>query len=263
MVMDTQKRILIIDPDTKIWDEYLTLFKKESYELDTSTGLTEAIEKMKNVHFDCILMDVHLPEMKGYEAVQIVKTIDPKVQVIMTVAENTIELEANVRKQDVFYYYIKSFDRDELMLAVSDVFKKLGKVKEVKKMSQPAKILIVDDDPDFVDATRIILEKKDYTVQAAHNRNEAMDKINKIKPDLILLDIMMDRLDDGFTICYKLKHDSNLKNIPVFAISSITEKTGFKFSPKTDGEYFEADDYAEKPIEADDLLRRIGTLLQK
>ena len=130
-------------------------------------------------------------------------------------------------------------------------------------MNEPAKILIVDDDPDFVDATRIILEKKDYKVEVAYNRNEAMDKINNIKPDLILLDIMMDKLGDGFTICYQLKHDSNLKNIPVFAISSITEKTRLKFSPKKDGEYFEADDYAEKPIEADDLLQRVEALLKK
>ncbi len=262
-MMDTRKRILIIDPDTKTREEYLFFFRTEGYEVETSSGITCAVEKIKNVGFDCIIMDVHLLEMKGYEAVQIVKTIDPKIQVILTAAKNTKELEVKVREQDIFYYYIKSFDKEELKLAVNGVFKKLGKVKEVKKMSQPAKILIVDDDSDFVDATRIILEKKDYTVKVAHNRNEAMDKINKTKPDLILLDIMMDRLDDGFTICYKLKHDSNLKNIPIFAISSITEKTGFKFSPKTDGEYFEADDYAEKPIESDELLKRIEALLQE
>ena len=257
------KRILIIEPDSRVTNEYLSFFRNNDYDIDTTSCITKAVERIENVHFDCIIMDVNLPEMKGYEAVQILKTIDPKIQVVITAAENTKELEAKVREQDIFYYYIKSFDKEELRLAVNNVFRKLGKIKEVEEMNRPAKILIVDDDPDFVDATRIILEKKDYKVEVAYYRNEAMDKINKIKPDLILLDIMMDRLDDGFTICYKLKHDSNLKNIPVFSISSITEKTGFKFSPKTDGEYFEADDYAEKPIEADDLLKRIEALLQK
>lgn len=260
---ETTKRILIIDPDTKTREEYFSFFSRGDCEVETSSGVTTAIEKIKDVHFDCIIMDAHLPEMKGYEAVQILKTIDPKVQIIITAAENNRELEVKVREQDIFYYYIKSFDKEELKLAVNGVFKKIGKVKEVKKMSQPAKILIVDDDSDFVDATRIILENKDYKVEAAYNRSDAMEKIKKIKPDLILLDIMMDRLDDGFTICYKLKHDSNLKNIPVFAISSITERTGFKFSPKTDGEFFEADDYAVKPIEADELLQRVEALLNK
>ena len=128
-------------------------------------------------------------------------------------------------------------------------------------MSKPQKILIVDYDRDFVKAVSVILERKKYQVDVANSRYQAMEKITKNKPDLILLDIMMDRLDDGFTICYKLKHDSALKNIPVFAISSITEKTGFKFNPKTDGEYFEADDYAQKPIESEELLKRVEVLL--
>lgn len=260
---DKIKRILIIDPDPKTKEETRVLLTSDDYEVDTCCGITDGVEKVKDIHFDCIIMDVHLPEMRGYEAVHILKTIQPKVTIIMTAAENTRELEVRVREQEIFYYYIKSFDREELRVAVHNVFEKIGKVKEESTMNQPAKILIVDDDPDFASATRVILESKKYVVEVAHNRNEAFDKIKAVKPDLILLDIMMDRLDDGFTICYKLKHDETLKNIPVFSISSITEKTGFKFNPKTDGEYFEADDYAQKPIEAKELLRRVNALLQK
>jgi len=129
------------------------------------------------------------------------------------------------------------------------------------KMSNKAKILIVDDDLDYVKSIRAILESKEYTVDAAYNVESAMEKIKKTKPDLILLDIMMDRLDDGFTLCYRLKHDSELKKIPILTISAITERTGFKFSPATDGEYFEADDYVQKPVKPSDLLERIEKLL--
>jgi len=90
-----------------------------------------------------------------------------------------------------------------------------------------------------------------------------MDKIEGIKPDLILLDIMMEKIYDGFDICYKLKHDPELKKIPVLAVSAITESTGFKFSPETDGEYFEADDYIQKPVKADNLLKRVEKLLKE
>ena len=130
-------------------------------------------------------------------------------------------------------------------------------------MSNKARILIVDDDIDYVKSIRAILDSQEYTVDSAHNRESAMEKIKEVKPDLILLDIMMDRLDDGFTICYRLKHDSELKKIPILAISAITERTGFKFSPATDGEYFEADDYVEKPVKPSDLLQRIEKLLKK
>ena len=130
-------------------------------------------------------------------------------------------------------------------------------------MEKMAKILIIDDDPDFVEATKTILESKSYEVVAAYDKNEGMEKISSEKPDLILLDIMMKKMDDGFTLCYKLKHDPELKKIPVLAISAITEETGLKFSSETDGEYFEADDYVEKPIKADDLLERVAKLLKK
>lgn len=135
-------------------------------------------------------------------------------------------------------------------------------IEKDRRMDNKAKILIVDDDLGYIKSIRAILESKEYIVDAAHDRESAIEKIRKIKPDLILLDIMMDRLDDGFTICYRLKHDPELRQIPILTISAITEKTGFKFSPTTDGEYFEADDYIEKPVKPSDLLKRIERLLK-
>jgi CheY-like chemotaxis protein len=130
-------------------------------------------------------------------------------------------------------------------------------------MKNNTKILIIDDDPDYVEAIKAILENKSYKVVTAYDKNEGMKKIDSEKPDLIILDIMMEKLDDGFTICYKLKHDPELKKIPVLSVSAVTEKTGLKFSPETDGEYFEADDYVEKPVKAVDLLERVERLLNK
>jgi len=256
------RKILIVDPDNDAARELSLLLTKEGYDVEISAGIKDAAERIRDVKFDCVIMDVDLPEMKGYEAVPVLKAIDPKVQIIMTATENTIELEEKVRKHDIFYYYIKSFDREELAEAVRDVFKKLGKVKEVKKINEQAKILLVDDDPDFVKATTSILESSGYKVEAAYNMAEAMEKIESVTPDLILLDIMMERLTDGFDICYKLRHDPQLKKIPVLAISAITERTGFKFAPSTDGEYFPADDYMEKPVKSADLLKRVEKLLE-
>jgi len=158
------RKILIVDPDTKAARELSSFLVDEGYDVETSKGLTEAVERINEVKFDCIIMDVDLPEMKGYKAVPILKAIDPKVQIIMTVAENTVELEVKVRRQDIFYYYIKSFDREELKEAVRDVFKRLGKVKGVKKLNGQAKILLVDDDPYFVKATTPILLSEGYKV---------------------------------------------------------------------------------------------------
>jgi two-component system chemotaxis response regulator CheY len=117
------KRILVIDRDRRFQRYLAALLASPGYEVETDDHLTPALQRMKDVRFDCLIMNASLPEMKGYEAVPIVKTIDRKIKVIMTADENTMELESRVREQDIFYYYIKSFDIEELRTAVYDALK--------------------------------------------------------------------------------------------------------------------------------------------
>ena len=128
---------------------------------------------------------------------------------------------------------------------------------------QTAKILIIDDDIDYVSATKMILETKSYETFVAYDTDAGMKIIESEQPDLIILDVMMKRLSDGFKLCYKLKHDPKYKNIPVIIISAVTQKTGLRFSPKTDGEYLEAEDLISKPIKPDELLNKVENLLKK
>lgn len=127
--MDINKKVLIVEPDIKYARELFEIFVDEDYDLILSRSFTDAVKKLEAVKFDCIIMDVNLSDMKGYEAVPIMKKIDPKIQIIMIADQNTRELEAEVRKQDVFYYYIKSFESCELKLAVCGIFDKLRKEK--------------------------------------------------------------------------------------------------------------------------------------
>jgi DNA-binding response OmpR family regulator len=256
------KRVLIVDPDSEAAGQVAALLVKEGYDVEETSSIGAMAERIKDVKFDCVVMDVDLPEMPGYKAVSILKTIDPQVHVIMTAAENTAELEAEVRKQDIFYYYIKSFGQEELVEAVRGVFKKMGKLKQTRQINEPPEILIVDDDPNFVSAIKPVVESKGYKVITACNREEAMKVLRKQKPDLILLDLMMERMTDGFNICNWLKHDPERKEIPVLAVSSITAETGLRFSPKTDGAAFPADDFVAKPVAPTALLERIDKLLR-
>jgi len=123
-VTDTENRILIIDPDAKEREDISMFLKKENYFVETGRGLTDAIKKISEGGFSCLVMDVNLPEMKGYEAVPILKNIDPKIKVIMTTKKNTKRLEAKVREQDIFFYFIKSFGKEELKLAINNAFNK-------------------------------------------------------------------------------------------------------------------------------------------
>lgn len=122
MMAVSVKRILVIDPNTKIRKDLETFLKNENYYVETGRGLTEAIKKISQGYFDCLILDVDLPEMKGYEAVSILKNLDPKIKIIMTTEKNTKHLEARVREQNIFFYFIKSFGKDELKLAIKNAF---------------------------------------------------------------------------------------------------------------------------------------------
>ena len=121
-MIEPEKRILIIDPvdtDRKITAHFL---RSHGFHVETGKGLADAIEKISESSFICITIDVDIPEMKGYKAVSILKNIDPQIKIIMTTKKNTKRLEAKVREQDIFYYFIKSFDKEELKMAINNAF---------------------------------------------------------------------------------------------------------------------------------------------
>lgn len=128
-------------------------------------------------------------------------------------------------------------------------------------MSDKKKILIIDDDKDYGEALRIVLENNGYEVNHALNIDDGRKVLDDINPNLIILDVMMDKHTDGFDLCYNLKHDEACRNIPILMVTAVTDKTGFKFSPETDGEYLQADDYVTKPIPVSELLSRVKKLI--
>ena len=93
--------------------------------------LAEAIPLLRDERFDCAIIDMDLPETKGFEAVKIVRALSPHLPIITTVESNSKQLEEKVRGQNVFYYHIKSFDLQELKWAVEGIFNKLGKTGAV------------------------------------------------------------------------------------------------------------------------------------
>jgi len=132
---------------------------------------------------------------------------------------------------------------------------------------QKAKILIIDDDPDFRDAVTPILESALYDVVNASNPEEGKKKIFSEEPDLILLDIMMDSLFDGFSLCHAIKTSKEYKefnDIPIIFVSAVKEVTGSRFQFKGEEQGMVGpDDYIDKPVKPDDLLSRIEKLLNK
>jgi CheY-like chemotaxis protein len=122
-----------------------------------------------------------------------------------------------------------------------------------------SKILIVDDDPDFVEATRIVLEQKGYKTISAADGDEALEVVRTQKPDLIILDVIMSSILDGLNVSRQLQDDPEHKNIPIVMVTSIANTDYAALFP-TD-EYVHIDAFMTKPVPPDDLLRQVGRLL--
>jgi two-component system alkaline phosphatase synthesis response regulator PhoP len=125
-----------------------------------------------------------------------------------------------------------------------------------------AKILLVDDDPDFVESTKIVLESKPYQVIVATNGDEALHKARTEKPDLILLDIIMP-VEDGFSVAEKIKKDEQLTSIPLLMLTSYSSKGSGTGIPRSRGMSLEAEDYINKPVSPRDLLGIVEKHLKK
>jgi len=129
-------------------------------------------------------------------------------------------------------------------------------------MERKAKILVIDDDPDFVAATKLVLESKPYQVVTAFDGDEGLKKARDESPDLIILDVIMP-LKDGFMVCEQLKRDPELGKIPVLMLTAFADKVGETSLAVGQGLTLEAEDFIDKPITPTELLIRVERLLKK
>lgn len=118
-----------------------------------------------------------------------------------------------------------------------------------------AKILLVDDDPDFVNITRTVLQSKDHEVKIAANGQQALVAMRAEKPDVVLLDIMMSYILDGVDVTHEMAADEDLKDIPVIMVTSLASTPDADVFP-TD-EHVSVDGWMSKPIKPEELLAEI------
>jgi DNA-binding response OmpR family regulator len=121
------------------------------------------------------------------------------------------------------------------------------------------KILIVDDDPDIVDAGRLVLEREGYEVEGAPNRADGMKKLEESKPDLLILDVMMEEPDDGLRMAREIRKSGN--TVPIIMLTSVNAAMGLNIDK--DGEIVPVDEFQPKPVEPQTLVAKVKKLLEQ
>jgi CheY-like chemotaxis protein len=123
------------------------------------------------------------------------------------------------------------------------------------------KILVVDDDPDFVEVTRLTLEPNGYQVVSAANGDEGLAKLGREKPDLVILDVIMASVLDGLQMSRRMQENPEHRKIPILMVTSIANTDYAALFP-TD-EYIAIDGFLSKPVAPQLLLQRIKELLAR
>ncbi|MDO8663142.1 MAG: response regulator [Candidatus Omnitrophota bacterium] len=128
-------------------------------------------------------------------------------------------------------------------------------------MESKARILIIDDDPDIVQSMRVVLESKNYRVENATSGEEGLRMVKAEKPDLVILDVMMETSDKGFDVARKIKWDKDCKDIPILMLTAIKENTGLDFKNEAGDEvWLPVDDYCDKPLDPQVLISKVESL---
>jgi len=130
------------------------------------------------------------------------------------------------------------------------------------KEEKVRKIMIIDDDPDYLSQMVIMIQKFGFDVVTADSQKEGEELLEHVKPDLAIVDLMMENRDSGFILSYKLK--KKYPETPVILASAVTAETGMSFNIETqdDKRWIKADKFLEKGIRPDQLEREINKLLK-
>lgn len=130
-------------------------------------------------------------------------------------------------------------------------------------MTETRRLLMIDDDPDFVGAIRTILEEAGYDVDVTFNPDDGWEALTKGTYDLLLLDIMMGRGAEGVRLARMIRKDPKLREMPVLIITGIREQIAFLFPGQAVHPGFvPVDELVEKPVDPDLLLDRVEKLIE-
>jgi two-component system alkaline phosphatase synthesis response regulator PhoP len=123
------------------------------------------------------------------------------------------------------------------------------------------KILVIDDDKDFQEMTRIVLEKNDFQVVPAYDSEEGLQKVQSESPDLLILDVMMPSDFEGFEVARKIREELKLVKLPIILLTAVhgTKKVPYRFAPHE--QWLPVDYFYDKPVAPDVLVAKVKEYL--
>ncbi len=253
----TRNGILIVARDRRVRHAFATGLAGHGWsDVETCESAASAVRTLVNGAFGVVIVHAEVGDMTGIQAVPVIRAADRHVKIVFATSESTTELEARARDAEVFYYYIYGEGEDEELAAV--VEEAVGPPRSA--VSKTIAVLVIDDDPDFRDSVKVILSSRGNHVTCTSTAAEGLRLTRTLRPDIVILDIMMETVTDGLVFSQQVRQDPLIKHTPILAVSGMQRTGGPPYSPREDEELLPVDGFLQKPVDMDVLLRRVEEL---
>jgi DNA-binding response OmpR family regulator len=251
--------ILIIDSDSEYAESNKKVLEAAGYEVTIALNGKQGLESVRRDEPDLVILDAMLPDINGLSVCRELKE-DAKlgaIPVLIVTAlgasgESYLANMAKEHKADGFF--AKPVDARQLLAKIEELLSSTAPVP--KAPTAKARILLVDDDPDFLEATRQILVANRYEVVTAQDGEEGIAKAKYERPDLIVLDVIMPG-KDGYSVCYELRKIEQTRPIPIIMLTAVGQQLSKPEYAMDIAIDHLADDYIDKPVDTQTLIRKI------
>lgn len=271
----THNKILLIEDQKIQSDTMAKAFKEQGFFVDQAFTGTHGLEKFFDGLYDCVILDMKLPDMSGVEVLKKIKS-DEEYRQMPVIINTAMELTQEMHNEIIKYSNAlvvktqKSSDRlmDEVKLFMNKIRQQVSVPRPAfvpkksnttqEKALKGKKVLLVDDDMRNIFALSSSLQQHDLKVEIASNGVEALDKLSQVKDiDIVLMDIMMPEMD-GYEATRRIRKDSTYQHVPVIALTAKAMKNDREKCIEAG-----ADDYITKPVDTDKLLSMLRVWLSK
>lgn len=252
-----KKEILIVDDDRDFTESIKIILEKDGFKITTAYDGLEGLHMAAAFKPDLIILDVMLPlkdgyaichELKSHQSTESIPILIVTSMGLESAGKQGSRIIANGHHADG--YLEKPVDPIKLKEQVQFLLNQ----SEKQNQESAIKILLIDDDPDFVDAVKSLLDENGFDIVTSDTGEMGISLAETEHPDLILLDVMLPQMD-GFAVCRYLKENKKTESIPIVMLTSIGSKLTYPGYARAIAVTHYADDYLEKPVESHSLLK--------